>query len=431
MHNKPIKLSIFILFCTVFAFCALNGARARANSNRPPSRSTGGPGESNCTICHDGSAVNSGAGIVALNGLPANYMPNQAIPLTIAVTQAGRSKFGFQVTAIDDTGKQAGLIVVTDAARTILTTGTVAGNTRQYIGQTLAGTNAGNYAFTWNAPATAVGRVTFYVTGMAANGDGDTPGDSTYTINRATMPGSAVAALANTSAASYVANGSLTAQSIVAAWGAGLTQNTVSATALPLPTTLDGAEVRVKDAANTERSAGLFFVSPGQINYLVPDGTANGAAIVTVLRNGVPMAQGTATIETLAPALFSANADGKGVPAAVILRVRSGAITYEPIAQRNTQTQKFDPMPIDLGPATDQVYLVVFGSGFRGTPQSDVSATIGGTASSVLFAGPQSMLAGLDQANILIPRSLIGRGLMDMTLTAAGKAANTLQINVK
>jgi uncharacterized protein (TIGR03437 family) len=60
-----------------------------------------------------------------------------------------------------------------------------------------------------------------------------------------------------------------------------------------------------------------------------------------------------------------------------------------------------------------------------------VSATIGGAASSVLFAGPQSMLAGLDQANILIPRSLIGRGLVDVAFSAAGKAGNTLQINVK
>jgi uncharacterized protein (TIGR03437 family) len=431
MHSKSIKLFIFILFCAVFALCALDGARTRANANRPPSRNTGGPGESNCTSCHDGTAVNSGTGTVALNGLPANYMPNQAIPLTVVMTQAGRSKFGFQVTAIDDTGKQAGTIVATDSARTTLTTGTVAGNTRQYIGQTASGTASGTYAFTWNAPAMAVGRVTFYVTGMAANGDGDTPGDSTYTINRATMPGSAVAALANTSAASYVANGSLTNQSIAAAWGTGLTQNSVRATALPLPTVLDGAEVKVKDSANTERSAGLFFVSPGQINYLVPDGTATGAATVTVLRNGALVAQGSATIDTIAPAFFSANADGKGAPAAVILRLRGGAATFEPIVQMNAQTQKFDPLPIDLGPATDQVYLILFGSGFRGATQSAVSATIGGAASSVLFAGPQSMLAGLDQANILIPRSLIGRGLVDVAFSAAGKAGNTLQINVK
>lgn len=436
MNIRLIKLSIFLLLAAICVTGALDGASVRANSDRPPSRNTGAPGEQNCTNCHSGT-INTGGGTLTLTGLPAGYMPNQEIPLMVKITQSGRSQFGFQVTAIDDTGKAAGTLVVTDAVRTVASTGTVSGNSRMYIGQTADGTNAngtnsGTYNFTWRAPATAVGRVTFYVNGMAGNNTGGTGGDLTYTLSQPLMPGgTTVAAIANTSAASFMANGSLTPDAISAAWGMGLTQNTVTATTLPLPTTLDGAQVMVTDAANMTRNAGLFFVSPTQINYLVPTGTASGAATITVMRNGTAVARGTATIDSVAPGLFSANANGMGAAAAVLLRVRNGQQTFEPVIQRNTQANRFDPLPIDLGPATDQVYLVTFGTGFRGAMQSSVTATIGGAASQVLYAGPQSMLAGLDQTNILIPRSLIGRGMVDVTMAVAGKAANTVQINIK
>lgn len=241
------------------------------------------------------------------------------------------------------------------------------------------------------------------------------------------MPGFGTA-----SAASFAQDGVLSTQSIAAGFGSGFSQSTLSATTTPLPTQLAGAEVRVRDAANIERSAGLFFVSPGQINYLVPQGAANGAATVTVLRNGAPVAQGRMTIDTLAPGLFSANADGLGVPAAVLLRIRNGVSTFEAIAQRNPQTQRFEPLPIDLGPQTDQVFLIAFGTGFRNnTALSAATCTIGGAGASVIFAGGQGTLAGLDQANILIPRSLAGRGLVNVIFSVANKSANTLQINLK
>ena len=192
--HRWLKISILVLLCAIFAGHLADGLRVRANANRPPSRNTGAPGEQTCTGCHDTSALNSGGGALTLTGLPAGgYAPSQSIPLSVTMQQAGRSRFGFQVTAIDDTGKQAGTIVVADAARTTLSTGTVQNNTRQYLGQTNAGSSAtsagqGSWNFTWTAPAQSVGRVTFYVAGLAGNNDGDTPGDLVYAINRALMP---------------------------------------------------------------------------------------------------------------------------------------------------------------------------------------------------------------------------------------------------
>ena len=58
-------------------------------------------------------------------------------------------------------------------------------------------------------------------------------------------------------------------------------------------------------------------------------------------------------------------------------------------------------------------------------------ASLGGTAAEVLFAGKQGGLAGVDQVNLRIPRSLLGRGDVDVVLTVDGVVANTVRINLK
>ena len=40
-----------------------------------------------------------------------------------------------------------------------------------------------NYEFDWTPPATAVGNITIYVAGNAANGNGNEQGDHIYTAN--------------------------------------------------------------------------------------------------------------------------------------------------------------------------------------------------------------------------------------------------------
>src|SRR5262249_59953992 len=71
--------------------------------------------------------------------------------------------------------------------------GTVGGNLRQYIEHTFngiqpTGSGEGSWVFTWTAPATSVGRVTFYAAGNAANGNGGTSGDFIYTTSVSIQP---------------------------------------------------------------------------------------------------------------------------------------------------------------------------------------------------------------------------------------------------
>ncbi len=242
--------------------------------------------------------------------------------------------------------------------------------------------------------------------------------------------------LASVSAASYAAN-DIARDSIVAAFGANLATGVEVARTTPLPTNLGGTSLMVRDSAGVTRLAPLFFVAPTQVNYLLPPGTTNGLTTMTVTSGDNKISLGTVNVVDVVPGLFTANANGSGVPSALILRVRGdGTFGYESLALFNQQTSQWQPAPIDLGPETDQVFLVLFGTGFanrrsapNGTPAS-ATASIGGLSANTTYAGTQGGLLGLDQANVLIPRT-VRRGEIDVVLTIDGKATNTVKIAVK
>ena len=124
---------------------------------------------------------------------------------------------------------------------------------------------------------------------------------------------------------------------------------------------------------------------------------------------------------------------GSGVPAAYITRVTaSGTQTNESLFQYDSTSKLYVATPIDLGASTDQVYLVAYGSGFRNRSLlAGVTTTIGGVNAETSYAGAHGSFIGLDQANILIPRSLAGSGNVNVVFSADGKTANTVTINIK
>ena len=73
--------------------------------------------------------------------------------------------------------------------------------------------------------------------------------------------------------------------------------------------------------------------------------------------------------------------------------------------------------------------LVLYGTGFNGSKQ--VTATIGGVSVPVAFAGAQGTYPGLDQINLPLPQGLIGRGKVDVIVTASGKPSNPVNIVVR
>jgi hypothetical protein len=237
------------------------------------------------------------------------------------------------------------------------------------------------------------------------------------------------------SGASYRRAG-LAGESIVAAYGSGLANTTETAKTTPLPTTLGGTTVRIRDGANVERLAPLFFVSPGQVNYLVPPGAEPGLATVTVTNADNQSAGEETQVLTVAPGVFTANSDGSGAPAALALRVKAdGSQRLEPVFRFDPAEAKFIPAEIDLGPDqgkdSDQVFLVLFGTGLRGVDPGLIGATVGGELAEILFVGASPGFAGVDQANIRLNRALIGRGETTVVLQADDQAANQITIRIK
>jgi uncharacterized protein (TIGR03437 family) len=261
-----------------------------------------------------------------------------------------------------------------------------------------------------------------------ANGGGSLAGGVSVFLDLS-GGGPPAGALASVSAASFQPGGSVAPVSIVAGFGSGLATGTAGATSFDLPTDLLGTMLRVRDALGTERLAPLFFVSAGQVNYLMPAGTASGLATTTLTAGSGNVVTGTVEIATVAPGLFKATTDGVAVGNA--FRLRPGSPPSEQSLTQDVGGQ-IVPRPIDMGAETDTVVLVLYGTGIRfRQPNGVVTATIGGVNASVTYAGDQGTFIGLDQINIEIPRSLRGRGLVEVVLTVDGKITNALKIHVQ
>jgi uncharacterized protein (TIGR03437 family) len=250
---------------------------------------------------------------------------------------------------------------------------------------------------------------------------------------RRTRPASEIGTAASVSGASYFRAGDLAADSIVSAFGTNLATTTQVAPTIPLPTALAGTTVTVRDNLGVTRLAPLFYVSPDQVNYQIPNGTANGVATVLINSPSGTTLTGTVNITAVAPGLFAANANGQGLAAAVVQRNRAnGTVSYEPAARLDTTLNRYVPVPLELGAESDQVFLLLYGTGFRfRSALSNVSATVGGEAAQVLYAGIAPGFIGLDQANVRLNRSLIGRGDVEVTFIVDGKAANPVRVTIR
>ena len=240
-------------------------------------------------------------------------------------------------------------------------------------------------------------------------------------------------AVASVSAASFVgAPAALAPNSIVAAFGTNLAPGTLAASSQPLPTTLLGTTVTVNGAP-----APLYFVSPTQINYLIPAGTAAGEAevvVTTTLAGGDQVtSRGGARIAAVAPAIFTANANGAGAPAAVTGRVNaSGVFVIDPglpLEPDPLQPGRLLPAPIDVGTGERPAFLILFGTGLRQAPAGAARALIGGVEVPITPAAAPGF-TGLDQVNLQIPATLKGRGRVEVTLVAGGVSSNAVTVNL-
>ncbi len=317
-----IKLSrILVVILAVFA------PAAWAHSYGPMPRVTAAPGDNAlaCTQCHAGT-LNSGAGSVKILLLSGNVdIPGVKQHIQVQVSDPNQQRWGFQLSARLDSAPstgQAGTLTPTDGLTQVIcedygplpcATGV------QFIEHTSAGTRNGQklgatFDFDWTPPAANAGTITLYAAGNAANGNGSPSGDLIYSTSVQLSPAiAAVPAISpgNVVSAATFAAGPVSPNSWVAVYGTNLAPTTRSWAASDfvggvLPLSLDGVSVLV---AGAPRLAYIGYVSPTQINFLLPSDLSAGAVQISV-RNPAGISQEVPlTIQSATPQLITA--DGK------------------------------------------------------------------------------------------------------------------------
>jgi uncharacterized protein (TIGR03437 family) len=162
------------------------------------------------------------------------------------------------------------------------------------------------------------------------------------------------------------------------------------------PTNVGGTTVTVNG-----RPAQIFFVSPSQVNFLVPPQTELGTAEVIVTNSeGFPSRGSVATVRS-APGVFTKSGDGTGEALAL-----------------NSDTLQEGP----FDPSDGKLRLTIFATGARNAMQ--LSVTMGGQ-----LIVPELVLAsvempGLDEIHLMAPASLKGAGVVNVSAQGDNRDGN-------
>ena len=88
--------------------------------------------------------------------------------------------------------------------------------------------------------------------------------------------------------------------------------------------------------------------------------------------------------------------------------------------------------PIVFGEAEETLSLVLYCTGVRGRhSEQPVTVHLGALSVVASYAGPQMDFQGLDQINIVLPRTLAGIGEVGIHLDVGGFASNTASVTFR
>ena len=291
-----------------------------ADAEGPPPGFSGVPGElGTCSRCHVGAPGSGSVKVTFPNGL--TYAPGVTQNLVVTVADPSQRRWGFQLTARQSSSTTTRVGTFSPGAdgftQTICATpvtiqpAACSSSTLEYIEHTLAGTRNGTtgsvtFQFTWTPPSTNSANVTVYVAANAANGDGAPTGDHIYSAVYTLTP--AVSSISPTITADGVVNGASFQPGVVSGSWATISGRNLSAVTDTwadaivdgkLPDQLDGLSVKIGLAP-----AYIYYISPGQINLIVPPDLGPGPVPVTVTNSAGTSAAVMVTASTFGPAFF-------------------------------------------------------------------------------------------------------------------------------
>ena len=272
-------------------------------------------------------------------------------------------------------------------------------------------------------PKTAVWKLAFHERSRTLYAA--TYGRSVWKLTIPTAP----TVLTSKNSASF-ATGPLASDMIAFAEAEAIAPTLVVASDGPWPTELGGVHLDITDSQGQTHPAPIYYVTTNAMTFLVPAGTALGAATAKLTTSAGTIATGTFGIERVSPGLSLPTRPGRESPRA------SG---FERLPVRSTQDYLFDPaqpvgsrvpVAVDLGAFNDQVFLSLYGTGFRGAAQA--TATVGGVDVDVAGFAAVGIYQGEDVVNIgPLPRALAGRGAVSVVVNFDGKPANTVTVGIR
>ncbi len=381
------------------------------------------------TACHIGTAVNGGPGSIAMTSSAGTaYAPGVQQTLTLRITLATARVYGYQISALTTDNKQAGtftrgtgqlILCQNGQTRSTSTNACPASAPVEYIEHSNP-SSSGTITVLWTPPATAVGNITLYYAGNAANGNGSADrGDQIYT-GRLTLTGASAAPKprisAIISAGAYGAFTTFTGGSWLEIYGTGLSATTRQwggndFRGSNAPTSLDNVSVTV----NGRPAFVWVLVSGGangdQLNVQAPtDGAISGDAQIVVTLNGQSSDPFTLVQDArLNPGLLAPPTYKIGGKQYIVGLFQDGATYACPPGSIAGLTCRL-PKPGDI--------LTFYGIGFGATQNSIPAGFIapvgsnllnavtwqyGGTNATVQFAGLTPGSIGLYQFNIVTP----------------------------
>jgi len=189
-------------------------------------------------------------------------------------------------------------------------------------------------------------------------------------------------------------------------YGTGLAKSNQTA-APPYPSTLNGVTVLVNN-----KQAPLYFVSPGQINALVPYSTQGTTATIVVQNVSVNSNTVTVPLAPTAPGVYSLDYSGSGPGA--ILHADYGLVnTSRPAAPGETVLIYLTGMGAVNPPIGDGT---AGGSNPLNKAVAAVVVLVGGQQATLLYNGLAPGYPGLYQINVTLPTFLAEGGSLPLAI---------------
>jgi uncharacterized protein (TIGR03437 family) len=431
------------LITSIFVSAALT--QCFAHSYGPPPRVTAAPGDNvkACTVCHAGGTPNSFTGSVTI--VPQSgpvYVPGVKQRILVQIADAAQQRWGFELSArlnSDSSNSQAGQLIPVDNFTQVICEDAgplPCASGTSYIQHTSAGTrlgtkNGATFQFDWIPPATNVGSITLYVAGNAANGDANLTGDHIYTSSLQLDPATPVAPTLTGSAVSSatLTAGTVAPNSWVTVYGSDLSVTTRSWNNGDfidggLPFSLDGVSV-VLTVFGAPRLAYVGYVSPTQVNFLMPSDATPSSYQVQIRNSAGISKQLPLTVAANAPQMLTfdgkyvaaAHADGSSLGKAGLL----GSTATTPAAPGETITL----YATGCGPTNPVSTPGVFPSAANPLATAP-TVTIGGATANVVSARILPGAAGVYQINVQVPANTPNGDQAVVATLGTANSASTL-----